>query len=331
MAPCRPDWGVRDDAEPLASPSGTTTQRDLPCSEIDTITCPKRGGDPSPNSCTVSPLPSGPVRWPGVDGEIASLSGSAEAPAPHSPPLETIAQRGTPCLPRHRGGTSWRPGGCRRRRSASRKLRLEGLEARHADGHAVHHRSDGSLKLGCRNLLHPGHGRELYVGASVVVYRDSNNNGSYDAGSDAFAGGTVVLAGNTPFTVGVSLTPNATNRFFTIADDGSGVSNVVNVPVITEDSIDPTVSSIVLAGASPTNASSVSFTVTFSENVTEVDATDFSINASGVLPDAAVTVGGSGNVYTVTVTNIVGNGTVQVNLTDDDSIVDEVVDTPFIR
>src|SRR5207253_2608631 len=71
-----------------------------------------------------------------------------------------------------------------------------------------------------------------------------------------------------------------------------------------------------------TNATSVVYTVTFSESVTGVDATDFSLALSGVTATTPVVVNGSGSVYTVTVNGISGNGTLGLNLVDDDSITD---------
>ncbi len=86
----------------------------------------------------------------------------------------------------------------------------------------------------------------------------------------------------------------------------------------------PAVASISLANASPTNAASVSFIVTFSENVTGVDPGDFSLTASAGLTGASITgLSGSGNTYIATAATGTGNGTLRLDLTDDDSIVDE--------
>ncbi|OQP57728.1 hypothetical protein A3860_08845 [Niastella vici] len=69
-----------------------------------------------------------------------------------------------------------------------------------------------------------------------------------------------------------------------------------------------------------TNASSVTFRTTFSEKVTGVDNTDFTLTtvsgtASGVLANGAVVpVGTSGDAYDVTVSNVQGNGTLRLDL-----------------
>src|SRR5207247_2636809 len=88
----------------------------------------------------------------------------------------------------------------------------------------------------------------------------------------------------------------------------------------------PTVQSITrTTPAGPnTNATSVTYTVTFSESVSGVDAADFALALNGVAATTPVIVSGSGASYTVTVSDISGNGTLGLNLTDNDSIQDAV-------
>src|SRR5205814_4154390 len=69
----------------------------------------------------------------------------------------------------------------------------------------------------------------------------------------------------------------------------------------TIDKTAPTVSSINRADATPTNASSVHYTVTFSESVSGVDGSDFALTNSGVSGDSISGVSRSGSRYTVTV------------------------------
>lgn len=82
------------------------------------------------------------------------------------------------------------------------------------------------------------------------------------------------------------------------------------------------VSSIVRAGSNPTNASSITFTVTFSKSVSNVDVSDFSLTTSGVTGTSVTQVNGSGSSYTVTVNTGSGDGTIRLDLVDDDSILD---------
>src|SRR5262249_18358453 len=71
-----------------------------------------------------------------------------------------------------------------------------------------------------------------------------------------------------------------------------------------------------------TNSSSAQFTVTFSEAVTGVDPTDFTVVNTGTilsapLPQIAPV---STSVYTATISGITGSGTLGLNLADDGSI-----------
>ncbi len=86
----------------------------------------------------------------------------------------------------------------------------------------------------------------------------------------------------------------------------------------------PTVSSINRAAASPTSASSVTFTVTFTESVTGVDTGDFAVTTTGTATGAVASISGSGATYTVTVNGVGGNGTVRLGLSDDNSITNSV-------
>src|SRR5207249_3764635 len=89
------------------------------------------------------------------------------------------------------------------------------------------------------------------------------------------------------------------------------------------DATAPTVSSINRANPSPTNASSVNFTVAFSEAVSGVDATDFALASTGGISGASITgLTGSGSSYAVTVNPGSGDGSIGLNLVDDDSIAD---------
>ncbi len=87
----------------------------------------------------------------------------------------------------------------------------------------------------------------------------------------------------------------------------------------------PTVVSIATASPNPTTSgSNVSYTVTFSEAVTGVDASDFVLTTTGVTGASITSVTGSGTTYTVTVNTGTGTGTVRLDISDNDSIVDAV-------
>jgi len=131
-----------------------------------------------------------------------------------------------------------------------------------------------------------------------------------------------------PTTYTVSAEGNYT--LYPWAKDAAGnVSAVFGSPVsVVVDTTNPFVVSINRANANPTNAASVDFTVTFNEPVTGVDTSDFNLTASGV-SSAAISppVNGSGVVYTVTVNTGSGDGSLRLDLSDNDSILDAVSKT----
>ena len=100
----------------------------------------------------------------------------------------------------------------------------------------------------------------------------------------------------------------------------SGASNSITV---VNDTTAPTVSSINRANPSPTNGSSVQWTVTFSENVSGVDTSDFVLAGTGTSGASITNVSGGSNSYTVTASTG-ADGTLGLNVVDDDSIVDGV-------
>jgi len=89
-----------------------------------------------------------------------------------------------------------------------------------------------------------------------------------------------------------------------------------------EDIRHPVVSSILRASANPTNATSVNFSVIFSEPVTGVDASDFILTTTGLSGTSVTNVLGSGSAYTVTASTGTGIGALRLDVFDNDSIVD---------
>lgn len=88
--------------------------------------------------------------------------------------------------------------------------------------------------------------------------------------------------------------------------------------------IPPEVSSIdrVAGSSNPTNASSVDYTVTFSEDVSGIDSSDFVLAKTGTANGSIASVSAaSGDSVTVTVNTITGDGTLGLNLSDDDTIL----------
>ncbi|MFZ5878110.1 MAG: ExeM/NucH family extracellular endonuclease [Chloroflexota bacterium] len=112
----------------------------------------------------------------------------------------------------------------------------------------------------------------------------------------------------------------------TIIDSGS--HNVSNLPytsgqAYTIDKTAPTVTSITLADANPTNAASVDFTVVFSEDVTGVATGDFSLTAPDLTGESVTSVTPvNGSTYTVAVNTGSGAGTLRLDIPAGASISD---------
>jgi hypothetical protein len=85
----------------------------------------------------------------------------------------------------------------------------------------------------------------------------------------------------------------------------------------------PSVSSITRVNESPINAPSVDFTVIFNKTVNGVDKDDFVLTTSGAISGATVTtVNGTGANRTVTVDTGTGDGTIRLDVKDNNTIVD---------
>ncbi len=87
------------------------------------------------------------------------------------------------------------------------------------------------------------------------------------------------------------------------------------------DNTPPTIVSITRNGVSPTNASTVSWDVTFSEPVEGVTAANFTI-ATTLTATALTNVSGSGTTWTVTVDSGIGDGDLRLDLSDPTGITD---------
>ncbi|WP_236185805.1 DUF4347 domain-containing protein [Pseudomonas juntendi] len=81
------------------------------------------------------------------------------------------------------------------------------------------------------------------------------------------------------------------------------------------DTVIPSVTSIVRADATPTNGSSISYTVTFSEDVSGVDASDFTVSYGGTAGGSLASVTQvDGRTYTVVIDSLTGEGDVTLAL-----------------
>ncbi len=151
------------------------------------------------------------------------------------------------------------------------------------------------------------------------------STGSFALTDTGTVAGTIasVSGSGTTYTVTVDgVTGDGTMRL-DLNSSGTGIADAAgNAPsggytsgqVYTIEHTPPSVSSIATAGSSPNNAASDQFTVTFSEDVTGVDASDFTMTPTGTVADTGISVSGSGTTYTVTVDGVTGDGTMRLDL-----------------
>ncbi|HSZ57290.1 MAG TPA: FG-GAP-like repeat-containing protein, partial [Tepidisphaeraceae bacterium] len=175
-----------------------------------------------------------------------------------------------------------------------------------------------------------------YVGASpnAVAVADVNGDGKEDLvvadASTAYPGNVAVLLGNRDgtFQPAVNFNTGSSPYALAVADlNGDG-----RLDIATVNQRDNTVS-ILLGDVPPriisinrtdppgeTSDSSVTYTVTFSEPVTGVDPSDFSLALTGVTASTPVSVSGSGSTYRVTVTGISGEGFLRLDFVDNGTV-----------
>jgi hypothetical protein len=129
---------------------------------------------------------------------------------------------------------------------------------------------------------------------------DTNNDRFIIAGTDLKAGSSNLAAGTYDI------------RFRATDAAGNSFEQTFSITVTSG----PSVASINRAGASSalTNASSVAYTVTYSESVTGVDASDFVLTTTGTAGGTIASISGSGTTYTVTVNSLSGDGTLRLDL-----------------
>jgi len=127
---------------------------------------------------------------------------------------------------------------------------------------------------------------------------------------------------------GLGVTTTGTTGCFlrTTTQTNDPAWNVTAVYNVVTGTTPPQVSSIARAGSNPTNTTgNLSWTVTFSENVSGVDTGDFALANSGLGGSPAiqsVTQGANASVYTVTASSGTGSGSLGLNLNDNDTIAD---------
>jgi hypothetical protein len=117
-------------------------------------------------------------------------------------------------------------------------------------------------------------------------------------------------------------------------DPGPGTQDtaVINCAfmVTLQETVSPQVRSITRVGGNPTGSSLVDFQVSFDQPVNDVDESDFVLHTTGGIGGAYVyTVGGTLDAPIVTVFTGTGNGTIRLDLLDDDTIIEPTLGFPL--
>jgi hypothetical protein len=150
------------------------------------------------------------------------------------------------------------------------------------------------------------------VGTATIA--TTGNPAVFDVTLPSVSGNGTVRIDILAAAVILDLAGNDINTSFTTGD------------VYTIDQILPTVSSIVRKSPSnPTNASAVTFTVTFSEAIdnTTVNAADFTLTTSGITTGGVTGISQtSANIFDITISSITGTGTLRLDLLPAATILD---------
>jgi tartrate-resistant acid phosphatase type 5 len=112
-----------------------------------------------------------------------------------------------------------------------------------------------------------------------------------------------------------------------LGGNGAGNGNFTSNDSYVMEKTPPSILSITRVNASPTNAFSVDYSVSFSEPVTGVDGGDFSLFSSSPSGAYISNVTGSGSLYTVSVSTGSGDTTLRLDMIDNDSIMDAIGNT----
>lgn len=168
----------------------------------------------------------------------------------------------------------------------------------------------------------------LETGSSDAVVDYTSGSGgstltfSYTVAAGHTSSDLDYLSSNALSLNGGSITDVATNAGVLTLPAPGGTGSLGANKNLVVDTTAPYVTSIDRNSSTPTNNGSLSWTVRFSESVSGVDTTDFSLAATLSASGSGMAVTGSGSTRTVTISTGSGDGTLRLDLTDDNSIQD---------
>ncbi|GAB2866396.1 T9SS type A sorting domain-containing protein [Hymenobacter ruber] len=162
-----------------------------------------------------------------------------------------------------------------------------------------------------------------YTDASGLTLNGAIGGGSATANGNIEAGTGIAVSGSQAIVGGFVDALPATFGSSQVTTGGGGFFARVGLAPTT-------VTSIVPAAANPTNAASVTFTVTFAASVTGLTTSNFTTANGGSVTGSSVTsVSGSGTTYTVTVNTGSGSGTLGLTLANDTGLNPGISNDPF--
>ena len=109
---------------------------------------------------------------------------------------------------------------------------------------------------------------------------------------------------------------------YNVSDAEGNMAAQATRSVTVEDTIAPYIVSLTRTDPSPTSADNVTYTIVFNEVVTGLDVSDLSVTVNGVVGANIGNFNGSGNTYSATVATGTGNGTLRLDILDDNTIID---------
>ncbi len=138
-------------------------------------------------------------------------------------------------------------------------------------------------------------------GSTALVFRLTVATGENDA---------------TGIQVGMTLDANGGTVRDTMGNEAASALNAVaSTAAVNVDAIAPSPTAIVRASPSPTHASGLDYTVTFSENVTGVDVTDFTLTSTDTATaNIASVTQVDGRTYVVHLRDVGGSGSLRLDL-----------------
>lgn len=161
------------------------------------------------------------------------------------------------------------------------------------------------------------------VDGSDFVLFSSNPSGAFISN---------IAGSGSNYMVSVNTGSGDTTLRLDMIDDDTIVDTVGNTPnsgftsgeIYDVDKSTPTVTSIIRAGAALTNSPSADFIVTFSESVSGLDGTDFALNTTNISGAFISNIVNSNPFYVVTVNTGIGDGSIRLDVVDDDSIINSL-------